>query len=195
MTTRAPSTTKRRSPRTTPRPRSTCSPTTPTPTAARSRSRAVTQPTHGEVQITDGGAKLTYTPDANYCNSPSDPTDDFTYSVSPGGSTATVAVRVTCADDNPSAVNDQETVAEDDPATEIDVLANDTDPDGGPKSISRGHPAHPRRGPDHRRRREADLHARRQLLQLPQRPDRRLHLQREPRRLHRHRRGQGDLRR
>ena len=195
MTTRAPSTTKRRSPRTTPRPRSTCSPTTPTPTAARSRSRAVTQPTHGEVQITDGGAKLTYTPDANYCNSPSDPTDDFTYSVSPGGSTATVAVRVTCADDNPSAVNDQKTVAEDDPATEIDVLANDTDPDGGPKSISRGHPAHPRRGPDHRRRREADLHARRQLLQLPQRPDRRLHLQREPRRLHRHRRGQGDLRR
>ena len=54
---------------------------------------------------------------------------------STGGSTATVAVTVNCADDGPTAVNDTATVAEDDPATPIDVLANDTDTDGGPMAI------------------------------------------------------------
>ena len=32
------------------------------------RSTSVTQPANGTVAITDGGADLTYTPDANYCN-------------------------------------------------------------------------------------------------------------------------------
>ena len=43
----------------------------------------------------------------------------------------------------PTAVNDTKTVAEDSGATAIDVLANDTDPDGGPKTIaSASDPAH-----------------------------------------------------
>ena len=50
--------------------------------------------------ITNAGADLTYQPSAGYCND-STPTDDFTYTLTPGGSTATVAVTVTCVDDPP----------------------------------------------------------------------------------------------
>ena len=39
-------------------------------------------------------------------------------------------------DDPPTAVDDAATVAEDSAATTIDVLANDTDVDGGPKTIA-----------------------------------------------------------
>ena len=98
---------------------------------------SVTQPAHGTVVITGGGSGLTYQPDPNYCNTtPLASTDDFTYALN-GGSTATVAVTVTCAADNPPvAVADTKTVAEDSGATAIDVLANDTDADGGPKTIA-----------------------------------------------------------
>ena len=61
--------------------------------------------------------------------------DTFTYTLN-GGSTATVSVTVTCVDDPPAAVDDAATVAEDSAATAIDVLANDTDLDGGPKTIA-----------------------------------------------------------
>ena len=61
---------------------------------------SVTQPTNGAVVITNAGADLTYQPSAGYCND-STPTDDFTYTLTPGGSTATVAVTVTCVDDPP----------------------------------------------------------------------------------------------
>ena len=84
---------------------------------------------HGTVAITNAGADLTYTPDANYCNDGS-PTDDFTYTLN-GGSTATVSVTVTCVDDPGTAVDDTTTVLEDSGATTVDVLANDTDVDGG----------------------------------------------------------------
>ena len=87
----------------------------------------MTQPANGTVAITGGGTGLTYTPNQNYCNG-GDPTDNFTYTLN-GGSTATVAVTVDCADDNPTAVNDAATVAEDSSANPIDVLANDTDVD------------------------------------------------------------------
>ena len=97
--------------------------------------QTVTQPGHGTVAITGGGSGVTYLPNANYCNDGS-PTDDFTYTLAPGGSTASVAVTVTCVDDAPTAVGDAPTVAEDAAATAIDVLGNDTDPDGGPRSIS-----------------------------------------------------------
>src|SRR6185503_8511194 len=53
-----------------------------------------------------------------------------------GGSQATVSVAVTCVDDSPVAVNDTATKNEDSGATAIDVLANDTDIDGGPKTIA-----------------------------------------------------------
>jgi VCBS repeat-containing protein len=96
---------------------------------------AVTQPANGTVVITGGGTGLTYEPDANYCNEPPGTTPDtFTYELN-GGSEATVSVKVECVDDAPVAVNDTKTVEEDSGASSIDVLANDTDVDGGPKSI------------------------------------------------------------
>ena len=107
---------------------------------------------------------LTYKPDADYCNDPApSPTDDFTYTLN-GGSTATVAVTVTCVDDAPVAVDDTATVAEDSDATAIDVLANDTDADGGTKPITVGDPARQR----HRRRSPATAPT------LTYKPDRRL---------------------
>src|SRR4029079_527938 len=89
-----------------------------------------------------GGTGLAYQPNANYCNQPPGTTlDTFTYTLTPGGSTATVAITVTCVDDPGTAVNDGATVAEDDPATAIAVLANDTDPDGGSLVTSATQPA------------------------------------------------------
>ncbi len=85
---------------------------------------------HGTVVITGSGAGLTYLPDANYCGP-----DSFTYTLN-GGSTATVSVTITCVDDAPTAVSDTTTVAEDSGPNAIDVLANDTDIDGGPKAVS-----------------------------------------------------------
>ena len=49
---------------------------------------------------------------------------------------ATVSVTVTCVDDPPTAVDDSATVGEDSAASAIDVLANDTDTDGGPTSVA-----------------------------------------------------------
>ncbi|UXI69274.1 tandem-95 repeat protein [Tahibacter amnicola] len=98
---------------------------------------SVTQPANGTVVITGGGTGLTYQPNPNYCNNPPGTTlDTFTYTLTPGASTATVTMTVTCADDAPVAVADSATVAEDDPATAVPVLANDTDVDGGPISIT-----------------------------------------------------------
>ena len=97
---------------------------------------SVTQPANGTVVITGGGTGLTYAPNANYCNAPRARADTFTYTLTPGGSSTTVSVTVTCVDDAPVAVNDAATVAEDSGANAINVLANDTDVDGGPKSIA-----------------------------------------------------------
>jgi large repetitive protein len=97
---------------------------------------SVTQPLNGTVVITGGGTGLTYQPNPNYCNAPPGTTPDtFAYTLTPGGSVGTVSVTVTCVDDNPVAVNDTVTITEDDPATAIPVLTNDTDVDGGPKSV------------------------------------------------------------
>ena len=43
---------------------------------------------------------------------------------------------MTCVDDAPVAVDDADTVLEDSGASPVNVLANDTDIDGGPKSIA-----------------------------------------------------------
>jgi VCBS repeat-containing protein len=96
---------------------------------------AKTDGAHGRVVIADDGTDLTYRPDPDYCNDPGVAEDTFTYTLN-GGSTATVAVTVRCVDDSPTAVDDTRTVAEDSGATAIDVRANDTDPDGGPKTIA-----------------------------------------------------------
>ena len=104
---------------------------------------AATQPAHGTVAVAGDGSSLTYKPNPDYCNEPGpEPTDDFTYTIT-GGSEASVAVTVECADDNPVAVDDQATVAEDSDANAIDVLANDTDGDAGDKLITAAtQPAH-----------------------------------------------------
>jgi hypothetical protein len=97
---------------------------------------SVTQPANGAVVITGGGTAVSYAPNANYCNSPPGTTPDtFTYTLN-GGSSATVSVTVTCVDDPPVAVADSATVAEDSGASAVGVLANDTDVEGGPKSVA-----------------------------------------------------------
>jgi len=59
---------------------------------------SVTQPGHGTAEIAPDGASVRYTPVAGYCNqAPNTPPDTFTYVLTPGGSTATVAVTVPCA--------------------------------------------------------------------------------------------------
>ncbi|HMJ96488.1 MAG TPA: Ig-like domain-containing protein, partial [Thermoleophilaceae bacterium] len=64
--------------------------------------QSVTQPTNGTVTITGGGSAVTYEPEPDYCNSPSlGTTDNFTYKLTPGGSTGSVHVTVTCSTDAP----------------------------------------------------------------------------------------------
>ncbi|MDQ3933344.1 MAG: Ig-like domain-containing protein [Actinomycetota bacterium] len=96
----------------------------------------VSDPANGTATIVQGNPdKVNYVPDANYCNNPPGTTlETFTYTVA-GGDTATVTVTVDCDDDNPVAVDDAATVGEDSGANEIDVLANDTDVDGGAKTV------------------------------------------------------------
>jgi hypothetical protein len=96
-------------------------------------------PEHGTVVLTGGSAGahtgLTYEPDSGYCNTEgSDPDDSFTYTLTPGGDSATVSVEVVC-DAPPVGVDDSATVDEDSGATAVDVLANDANPDGGPEVI------------------------------------------------------------
>ena len=97
---------------------------------------SASDPANGTVVLTGGspGAHtgLTYQPDAELLQRTP---DTFTYTLN-GGSTATVSVTVTCVDDPPTAVNDSATVAEDSGSSAIDVLANDTDTDGGPRSVA-----------------------------------------------------------
>jgi VCBS repeat-containing protein len=94
----------------------------------------VSGPAHGSLTLNADGS-YTYTPAGNY-NGP----DSFSYKANDGtsdsASNATVSIDVTAVDDPPAAVNDSATVAQDGSAATIDVLANDTDPDGGPKTIA-----------------------------------------------------------
>ena len=91
-----------------------------------------TQPSNGTVGTS--GPTLSYSPDDNYCND-SINTDNFTYTLN-GGSTATVSVFVNCVDDLPEAVADTAVVNEDAGAVVLVVLANDTDVENDPISIS-----------------------------------------------------------
>lgn len=92
---------------------------------------SVTQPANGTVVITNGGADLTYQPDPDYCNAPPGTTlDTFTYMLTPGGSTATVSMTVTCVNDAP--VVDLDGTA-DDPGGDIDFAATFTE--GTPEVI------------------------------------------------------------
>ncbi len=82
--------------------------------------------TNGTTIVNPDGT-ITYTPDPNYCGQ-----DSFTYSISDGRGgtdTATVSVTVNCVNDPPVALDDTATTNADTAVT-IEVLANDSDPDG-----------------------------------------------------------------
>src|SRR2546426_2515773 len=103
---------------------------------------SVSQPSHGTSVIATtgpGAGTVTYQPQANFAG-----TDSFAYTITDGTATATavVTVTVTATNDTPTAVNDVATTAEDTEVA-IDVLANDSDVDGDPITVSAvGGPAH-----------------------------------------------------
>ena len=95
-------------------------------------------PVHGTVSLGADGA-FTYTPDPDYYG-----TDSFTYTVSDGSATdsADVTVTVRAVNDPPVAADDAATTDED-AAVAVDVLANDSDPDGDALTVtSVSPPAH-----------------------------------------------------
>jgi large repetitive protein len=95
------------------------------------RITAATAP-NGTVVINANGT-ITYTPRANFNG-----TDTITYTISDGNggfSTAVVIVTVNAVNDAPVAVNDAARTNEDTPVT-VAVLANDTDPDGDPLTVT-----------------------------------------------------------
>jgi alpha-tubulin suppressor-like RCC1 family protein len=91
---------------------------------------SVSSVAHGTTTL--AGTKVNYSPAADYCGP-----DTFTYQVTDGHSTSTgtVNVSVTCVADSPRPGSDSATTLEDTPIT-VDVLANDTDPDGDSLSLT-----------------------------------------------------------
>ncbi|HEY7636382.1 MAG TPA: cadherin-like domain-containing protein [Gemmatimonadales bacterium] len=98
---------------------------------------AVTQPANGSAAISGSGQNVTYTPPADFSGSAS-----FSYTASDGkggAATASVSVTVTAApppgDRAPIAVNDvASTIGAN--AVVIQVLSNDSDPDGDPLRVT-----------------------------------------------------------
>ncbi|MBU1048687.1 tandem-95 repeat protein [Candidatus Bipolaricaulota bacterium] len=87
--------------------------------------QSVSQPSHGA--STTNGSNVTYSPDPDFHG-----IDSFTYTLTDGNggtSVALVAIAVAEVNDLPSATDDFEVTDEDTPV-DIDVLGNDTDPDG-----------------------------------------------------------------
>lgn len=93
----------------------------------------VSQPGAGTLTLQSNG-QFSYVPNPGFCGS-----DSFVYQASNGGANdqATAHIEVTCTtpDTLPTANADNLNVNEDSGATTIPVLANDTDPDGGPKFV------------------------------------------------------------
>lgn len=92
---------------------------------------AISQPANGIVAIIDGGNFVSYQPNAGFAGN-----DTFTYTITgPNGtSTATVTVTVAGSGGEPIAVGDEAT-SDLGASILIDVLDNDTDPDGDTLSI------------------------------------------------------------
>jgi hypothetical protein len=92
-----------------------------------------TDPAHGSVAI-NGDGTVTYTPDAGYVGG-----DSFTYTAGDGrGGTDSAGVSITVNEPPnrpPDAVNDVVTTTRNDPVR-IVVVANDTDPDGDPLTVT-----------------------------------------------------------
>ena len=92
----------------------------------------VTDPANGTAVIDAGGGSVTYTPDPDATGG-----DTFGYTIDDGnGGTAAAEVVITIGpeSDPPTAADDAATTDEDTPVT-IEVLANDSDPDGDPLAI------------------------------------------------------------
>jgi large repetitive protein len=92
-------------------------------------------PSNGSVLVDPLTGHVTYTPDSDFSG-----TDTFTYQVCDATdlcASATVTVTVSSIPEPPTVVDDTTTVAEDDPVV-IDVLGNDSDPDGNidPTSVT-----------------------------------------------------------
>jgi uncharacterized protein YhjY with autotransporter beta-barrel domain len=97
-------------------------------------------PGNGTAVVDPNGQSVTYTPNAGYVGN-----DSFQYTIHDvNGASAAAAVTVQVIDQitnqPPVAVNDIATTLVDTPVT-IDVLANDSDPDGDPLSLSLTSPA------------------------------------------------------
>ena len=93
----------------------------------------------GALLTLNGDGSFDYDPNGQFesLGSGDSAIDSFDYTISDGQATdsATVTITINGVDDPPVAIDDTATVNEDDPATAIDVLANDTDIDGGPIAI------------------------------------------------------------
>ncbi|MCC6454022.1 MAG: tandem-95 repeat protein [Caldilineaceae bacterium] len=100
----------------------------------------VGDPANGSVVMAGDNLSVSYAPDLNYCNDLLSVTDNFTYTLAPGGSEATVSVTVICVNDAPVAMDDSITVTEDLPFTGSVLIDNgngaDSDPDGDPLTIA-----------------------------------------------------------
>ncbi len=84
----------------------------------------VSGPTNAASFNLNGDGSFSYTPNPNFNGS-----DSFTYKVSDSeleSNTATVSITIDPVNDNPTANNDEATVAEDSGANQIDVLSNDS---------------------------------------------------------------------
>ncbi|MEO7014505.1 MAG: Ig-like domain-containing protein, partial [Dokdonella sp.] len=91
---------------------------------------AITTPSHGSVLL--AGNVVTYTPDPGYSGA-----DSFTYTASDGRGgqgTATVRIIVASASNRAPIANDDNATSGGLPVT-VNVLANDSDPDGDPLTI------------------------------------------------------------
>ncbi|MBQ4827631.1 tandem-95 repeat protein, partial [Leisingera sp. HS039] len=87
-------------------------------------------PAHGQVAVSNG--QITYTPDPGFTGA-----DSFSYAVSDGTASSTATVTVTVYETNaaPVAAPDAGTAPEDQ-AVAIDVLANDSDANGDPLTVT-----------------------------------------------------------
>jgi hypothetical protein len=93
---------------------------------------ALAQPAHGAATL-NADQSVTYTPAADFAG-----TDSFTYRAHDGttaGNAATVTVEVAAVNDPPTANDDAATTAENTALT-LNVLANDSDPDGDALSVA-----------------------------------------------------------
>jgi large repetitive protein len=100
--------------------------------------QSITQPAHG--MAVNNETNVTYIPNPNFAGE-----DEFTYTVCDrdgGHATATVYITVLPTNDPPAAQNDSDSTQEDTPIT-LDVLSNDSDPDGDTLAVqSTTQPAH-----------------------------------------------------